>query len=169
MTVSQLYSEDQPERKSRWIPWAFVAFFGVVVIVNGIMLSFAISSFNGLSTDGAYDRGLSYNDVLAEQEAQEALGWQLAAGAEQLGDGMIDVQLRAIDADGQPVTRADVTVLLSRPISNDHDFTVELDYRGDGLYGAEVAIPLDGLWDLTMDINRGADHLRADARVMAAR
>lgn len=169
MTALPYQSENEPERKSLWIPWAFVGFFMVVLIANGIMLAFALSTFNGLSTDGAYDRGLSYNEVLAERAAQDALGWRLAAGAELLGDGVIDVQLRAMDAADQPVSDAAVTALLSRPINDEHDFTVALRYRGDGLYGAQVPVPLDGLWDLTMDISRGADRLRADARVMVRR
>ena len=107
--------------------------------------------------------------MLAEEAAQDALGWQLAAGAERLGNGVIDVQLHALDADDRPVTDATVSVLLSRPISDDHDFTAALSHRGDGRYGAQVPIPLDGLWDLTMDITRGDDRLRADARVMVGR
>jgi len=169
MTVSHVNSNDDDERKSRWIPWAFVGFFAVVLIVNGTMITFAISSFNGLSTDGAYDRGLSYDEVLADEAAQDALGWRLAAGAEQLGDRVIDVQLSAIGADGQPVTNAAITVLLSRPISDDHDFTADLRYRGEGLYGAHVDVPLVGLWDLQMDIVRGNDRLRADTRIMVVR
>ncbi|MEM7445188.1 MAG: FixH family protein, partial [Pseudomonadota bacterium] len=151
---------------SSWIPWAFVGFFLVVVAANGIMLSFAISSFNGLSTDGAYDRGLSYNEVLAEEAAQDALGWRLAAGAVPLGDGVIDVQLQAFDEQDRPVMDAVISVLVSRPISDDHDFTIELSHRGEGLYGEQVSVPLEGFWNLRMDITRGDDRLRADARVL---
>ena len=168
MNASSFHTEDQPTRKSLWIPWSFVGFFLVVVIVNGIMVSFALTTFNGLSTDGAFDRGLAYNEVLAEREAQEALGWRLAAEAEPMGQGVIDVRLQAVDGAGLPVTDARVAVALTRPINDGDDFSVDLSHRGDGLYGALVPVPLYGRWDLRMDIARGGDHLRADMSTYVA-
>ena len=49
-----------------------VAGFVVVVAVNAVMLTLALGTFNGLSTDGAYDRGLAYNQTLAAEAAQQA-------------------------------------------------------------------------------------------------
>lgn len=63
------------ERKSRWIPWIFVGGMMVVVVVNGFMAFYAISTFTGLTTGQAYDRGRAYNDVLEEAARQDALGW----------------------------------------------------------------------------------------------
>ena len=54
----------------RWIPWSFVALFGVIVIANGTMMFFAFDSWTGLSTDDSYKRGLVYNESLAERDAQ---------------------------------------------------------------------------------------------------
>lgn len=63
------------ERKSRWIPWIFVGGIMVVVVVNGFMAYYAVSTFTGLTTGQAYDRGRAYNLVLAEAARQDALGW----------------------------------------------------------------------------------------------
>jgi nitrogen fixation protein FixH len=63
------------ERKSRWIPWVFVGGMVVVVVVNGFMAFYAISTFTGLTTGQAYDRGRAYNHVLQEAARQDALGW----------------------------------------------------------------------------------------------
>jgi nitrogen fixation protein FixH len=41
-------------RRSRWIPWAFVAFFGVVLAANAIMIVIAITTWPGLQTQQAY-------------------------------------------------------------------------------------------------------------------
>jgi hypothetical protein len=38
------------ERKSSWIPWIFVGGMLVVVVVNGFMAFYAISTFTGLTT-----------------------------------------------------------------------------------------------------------------------
>ena len=52
------------ERRSRWIPWAFVAFFGVVLAANAAMVVIALASWPGLETQQAYQRGLAYDDAL---------------------------------------------------------------------------------------------------------
>jgi nitrogen fixation protein FixH len=63
------------ERKSRWIPWVFVGGMVLVVVVNGLMAFYAVSTFTGLTTGQAYDRGRAYNNVLEEAARQDALGW----------------------------------------------------------------------------------------------
>jgi nitrogen fixation protein FixH len=63
------------ERRSGWIPWVFVGGMLLVVVVNGVMVWFALSTFPGLTTTQSYDRGRAYNQVIAEAERQDALGW----------------------------------------------------------------------------------------------
>lgn len=58
-----------------WYPYIFVAGFAVVVTANLIMMYFATSSFTGLETKSAYERGNAYNAQIAAQEAQDRLGW----------------------------------------------------------------------------------------------
>lgn len=81
--MSSTTSEHPPgERKSRWIPWIFVGGMLVVVVVNGFMAFYAISTFSGLTTGEAYDRGRAYNNILAEAARQDALGWTARVGLE---------------------------------------------------------------------------------------
>jgi nitrogen fixation protein FixH len=63
------------ERRSGWIPWIFVGGMLIVVLVNGVMVWLALSTFPGLTTTQSYDRGRAYNQVLAEAARQDALGW----------------------------------------------------------------------------------------------
>ncbi|MCW8952841.1 MAG: FixH family protein, partial [Rhodospirillales bacterium] len=44
-----------------WYPWIFVGGMTIVVIVNGIMIYFALSTFTGLETRNHYEKGLAYN------------------------------------------------------------------------------------------------------------
>jgi nitrogen fixation protein FixH len=62
-------------RRSGWIPWVFVGGMLVVVVVNGVMVWAALSTFPGLTTGQSYDRGRAYNRVLEEAARQDALGW----------------------------------------------------------------------------------------------
>ena len=56
--------------RSRWIPYAFLGFFAVVLLANGAMIWLAFATWTGLETEGAYQKGLAYNRTLAETEAQ---------------------------------------------------------------------------------------------------
>lgn len=77
--------------RGRWIPWVFVGGMLVVVVVNGVLIFQALSTFTGVSVGHAYDRGRTYNKVLAEAARQDALGWTLSA---RLDGGLLVVNAR---------------------------------------------------------------------------
>ena len=54
---------------------ALVAFFGVMLIANGIFVYFAVATFSGGDTSNAYRKGLDYNETLAAAERQAERGW----------------------------------------------------------------------------------------------
>lgn len=70
-----------PDR-SRWIPWVFVGGMLLVVLVNGVLIFQALTTFTGVTVGGAYDRGRGYNRVLEEAARQDALAWQLRVSVE---------------------------------------------------------------------------------------
>ena len=126
----------------RYIPWLFVAFFGVVFAANGALVAVAVESFTGLSTEGAYQKGLAYNRTLAEAAAQEKLGWALAADASALkrGAGRITVTLRAHD--GAPLTGAHLEARFIRPTVAGADTDLRLSETAAGFYEGDPALPL---------------------------
>src|SRR3546814_2511243 len=52
-----------------------IAFFGVVLSVNIVMASFALSTFGGPVVDNSYVASQHYNEWLARADAQDRLGW----------------------------------------------------------------------------------------------
>lgn len=152
-------------RRSRWIPYSFFGFFGVVLAVNGVMLAYALGTFNGLSVDGAYDRGLNYNETLAEFETQRALGWDLdvafAPDESRAGDLMVSAHDRA----GNPLHQAAITASLIRPTQEGSDFTVALTEGAAGTYAAPIQLPLPGQWQLRLDIVHEDDSYRLERRI----
>jgi len=129
-----------------WYPYIFVAFFLVVVGVNLGMAYFATSTFTGLSTDNAYEKGIAYNRNLAMAKAQAELGWTVDAKI--AGDARnADVTVTYRDRDGRPVDGLDVQALLTRPTVTGLDQRVALAKRGDGTYGTVLAVPESGEWD----------------------
>ena len=156
---------DSNPKRDRWIPWAFVGFFLVVFAANGIMLTFALRSFNGLSVDGAYDRGLSYNETLAEVQAQHALGWQIDLTVAETENGLWSAALTALDGDGLPIGVDEISAIGRRPTSEGLDFELTFTHAGRGLYQAEIEWPQPGLWELRLVVVSGDESYRLDRRL----
>jgi len=150
-----------------WIPWLIFAGFVLVVAVNGVMVYFAMSSFTGLQTEHYYQRGLAYNDVLADQRAQQALGWSVGIDFRESGDGRGRLTLLAHDRDGRPLDGAGVSVRLVRPVQDGYDMDVTLAGSGNGQYAAEVELPLRGQWEILAHISHSSGSFRTAKRIVA--
>ncbi|MEQ8967938.1 MAG: FixH family protein [Azospirillaceae bacterium] len=163
---------DHDPRRGRWIPWAFVAFFGVVLVANGTMLSVALTTWTGLSTENAYERGLVYNDTLARLAEGEALGWETGVAFEPVADpgsgrhaGRVVVE--AFDAEGRPIEDATVTAKLVRPTVYGHDETLALPQAAPGRYAADVELPLPGQWEVRATVVARGGTVETGARFLA--
>ena len=126
--------------RSRWIPWAFVGAFLLVTGVNGVMVYSAISTFTGVSTPRAYDRGRTYNDVLHEAARQDALGWHPRL---RLEGGTLRLEVK--DGAGNPVP-GDITGWLVRPLTGERH-EMALNATGPGLWRGEIGPIQPGQWD----------------------
>jgi nitrogen fixation protein FixH len=143
-----------------WYPWIFVVGMLVVVAVNGVLFTFAISTFSGLQTEDAYRKGIAYNDALAGAREQAQRGWQAEidhAGAR--------VRVRLTDAVGAGLDGLDVVVDAIRPVQAGHDLQVRLDPVGNGVYGGALALPFKGVWDLRVSAAGGAAGFQTVKRI----
>lgn len=127
-------------RRSRWIPWAFVGAFGVIIAVNATLIYFAITTFTGVTEAHSYDRGRSYNQVLAEAARQDALGWTARVALE---GGMLAVSVA--DREGLPVGGRVEGVLL-RPLDGS-GMPLDFAAAGPGRFLAAAALPGQGQWE----------------------
>lgn len=133
-----------------WYPYIFVGAFLVVIGVNGSLAYFATTTFTGLETDGAYDKGLAYNQNLALARAQAELGWTVDTTVEPAAAPAprAEVTIAYRDRDGRPVDGLDVRARMVRPTASGHDHDVALPAKGAGIYGAVLDLPLTGVWDM---------------------
>lgn len=154
-----------PRQKGWYIPWLFVAFFGVVIAVNGVMLHFAFSTWTGLETEGHFLKGIRYNEDLAGARAQAERAWKVEAGltSTEPRKGLVAVTLH--DKHGNLLKDAVVTVALIRPTSQGHDVTLELPYLGEGRYAAPVELGLEGQWDMRVEIRHATGDYQDQKRV----
>ncbi len=140
--------------------------FAVVLLANGALAYFAFASFSGLSTEDAYRKGLAYNRTLEQAAAQQALGWRVAVAAGLEGDDKARLEVEVRDRGGRPVNGLMVAGELRRPAVAGHDRWVALDAVGAGRYGAEVALPLRGQWDLYLTLeDRSGRRYRREQRL----
>jgi nitrogen fixation protein FixH len=151
--------------RSLWIPWALGGIFLVFLIANGVMVYFAGRSWTGLETEGAYEKGLAYNDTIAAAEAQAALGWRVdvETGVANAREAWVEVRLE--DRDGRPIAAQRVWVRLVRPTSEGHDRTASLTPVGAGRYRGLIDLPLPGQWDLRVWIEHAGGVYQTSHRV----
>lgn len=152
-------------RRSRWIPMAFFAFFGVIIAVNGVMLFFALDTFNGLTEEAAYEDGLRYDETIADYEAQRALGWHMNMAFEPTGPLAGELTVDAVDREGHGLVGATIQATLLRPTQEGFDQQAALAEFPAGHYSASIAVPLPGQWTVRLDISRDDDTFRLEQRL----
>ena len=166
--MAWLHSRTAPRRPRQpgwYIPWMIAAPFLVVFAVNGTLVHYALSSFSGLTSEHASDEGAHYNLALAAAKAQAERGWQVKVTFTSAGGlkGRLDVDLK--DRAGQPLSGAAVTVGFLRPTKSGADSHAKLDEDGAGRYGAEVVVPLPGVWDVRLEVNHATGSYQKMERV----
>lgn len=163
-TMTDLAANPRPQRKSLWIPALFFGLMFLVVAVNGTMIFFAQSTFSGLDTTKAYQQGLKYNATLKEAVANAALGWTAKAEFTTIAGGR-HVAVTITRKDGDPVEGMHVIAHLVRPVSTAFDQRLTLRHEGPGTYGADVALPAGGSWELRLSATSGETNWQTIQRV----
>ncbi len=104
--------------------------------------------------DNYYQKAVDWDEQKAEKARSEALGWTVRLDV----DAGRQVRVHILDAAGQPVRDARVTLVASRPqFSNPQ---AELDLTLNPATGAyEVPLPVagQGLWDMAIRASRNDD------------
>lgn len=152
--MSILIMNEKPVRKitGRMVLIGFIAFFGVIIAVNGTFMYFALSTWPGLTTEDAYKKGIAYNHTLDEAAAQRAVGWQSGILIDTTGK----LTLMLADKNRQPVHGAIVTVSLSRPLGDARTYNITLVERADGHYESRFVAPMPGRWIVAVSAHLNA-------------
>lgn len=126
----------------------FVFFFGIVFAVNALMVWRALSTFDGVEVEGAYQKGRAYNHLLERMEAQKALGWKSTIETGLLaGEGHEALlRVRFETADGAPLQGLAVRGEFWRPVTQGEDSEALLTETAPGLYTARFDLAHAGNW-----------------------
>lgn len=146
---------DRPLR-GRTVLFSLLAFFGVVVGVNAVMITLAVRTLPGTEVDSAYRASLAYNGQIAAAREQDERGWRVAARIERAADGHAAIQVEARDAQGAPVPGLAFTARLQRPTDKRADRIVPLAERASGVYAGAAEEVAGGQWELVLEAERAA-------------
>jgi nitrogen fixation protein FixH len=138
---------------------SLLAFFAVVIGVNGVMMALAIGTMPGLESEKPFQVGVTYNAEIETARAQAARRWTMAShvGRDALGRAIVRVEAR--NAEGESVGGLTVTVRLMRPTDNRADRAIGLSEHGAGTYLGEAADVAQGVWDVELEAARASERL----------
>ena len=128
-----------------------VAFFGVVIAVNMILMRLAITTLPGTEVDSAYSASLAYEKEIVAAHDQNARNWQVDAHVRRAPDGGATLQVEARDSDGKPMSGLKFQGRFERPTDRRADQPVELAETGIGIYRGRVTAIALGQWDLVLE------------------
>ncbi|MCY6381342.1 FixH family protein [Hoeflea prorocentri] len=133
-------------------------FYGVIISVNLTLAYFAGSSWSGLIVKNTYVASQQFDDEVARVEAMKARGWSSAL---EVDAGSVRYQLT--NALGTPIEADSVSVVISSPVEENSDRTLELDRQGDGSYYAAHEVN-PGQWLIKIKAMRDSDVLYSDVQ-----
>lgn len=131
-----------------------LGFFAAVIGANGVMVAVAIDTFAGVEEDGAYLKGLAYNERLAQKAAEAELGYRakLEVARDAAGTARADVTL---SRDGAPSEDLTVSLAFRHPTNAHLDRTIALTAQGGGRFTGETAALPAGAWDVAIVARNG--------------
>jgi nitrogen fixation protein FixH len=154
ISQTQTTSVQAPKKRARgwWYPWIFVAFFVVVVSVNGIMMYFAYNTWTGLETEGHYVKGLEYDKNIAAAKAQAALGWYVKLDVQTLAENGtsrdISYKVTFLDHDKKPVEGLKAHTYFERVTHEGMDVNGPAEVIEPGVVGGKITLKQSGLWNV---------------------
>lgn len=159
-----------PARRLEPWPIVIIIFFLVVFAANGVLVYLSQSTWNGLITEDAYNKGVTFNQALQAQRQQEALGWQVRVATGKLVSGQqARLLLTLLDREGHPLTGVQAQGVLFRPVREGRDQPLIFTEESPGVLVAMVTPPLPGSWDIKVRITHGEQpEYRLAQRVLVA-
>jgi nitrogen fixation protein FixH len=152
--MMELRMNTAPDSKpltGRKVLFLLVAFFGVVIGVNLVMMKFAIQSLPGTEVDSAYRASLAYEREIAAARDQNRRNWKVDAQVRRSEDGGATLQVEAADSSGLPMSGLKFQGRLERPTDKRADRSVALAEASRGVYRGSLSAIAPGQWDLVLE------------------
>lgn len=119
-----------------------IAFFGVIIGVNVVMIVSSARTWTGLVVPNSYVASQEFQDRADAARAQDDAGWTMDIDYRG-GELLVSLQEH-----GQTLEVPDASAFVRRPVGGHDDATVKLIER-DGAYRGAIALA-PGVWDITV-------------------
>src|SRR5512139_3865953 len=145
------------KRGTAW-PIAVAGILGLTVGANIWLIRVATSDPSFAVEENYYQRGVHWDDELAQRARNAALGWTLNASVSPIESGRgADLRVALSDSVVAPISGASIVVRALHVARAGQPVEVTLAPGAPGEYEARVPIERAGLWELRIDVHRGAD------------
>ena len=124
-------------------------FFGTIFLANGIMVYYALTTFDGVETDNAYRKGRAYNHVLEADAVQQALGWQVSIETipTYTPDAIVlNIAVTLLDRENTALDLPPLPITFWRPTAQGMDRATTLTLVAPGKYVGQVELAQAGNW-----------------------
>lgn len=148
-------SDKRPWYKEPW-PWILMAGPGIVVVAGFITAWLAVASNDGLVADDYYKQGLGINQRLQRDHQAGAMGLH----ADVMRSGQ---QLRLLIASTTDAKLPEVISLkLAHPTQAGQDQLVKMVSEGQGFYGGQMTVEVNGRWVVSIEDPAGNWRLQGE-------
>lgn len=149
--------DERPPRFGKITGWhvlaALILFFGLVMVVNIVMIRAAVSTFGGVETRSSYKAGLEFTAEEQRVAEQDALGWEVDAHV--AGDAAArTLTVKVFDRNQAALGSLEIAANFAHPVDERLDHQVTLHETGNGVYTAVFALPA-GVRMLHLDLSSG--------------
>ncbi len=146
--------------------WVLIAGFSSVLVANGFLVYFALSTWTGLETEQHYVKGLSYNTNLEAARRQQEMGWVSRSDTNFTDDKSGIFRVRFADKNAAPLDNLDIRIQVTRPTHSGYDSQFALIPTSSGAYAGKFKLPLKGQWDFRIVARRGDEAYQRVERIV---
>ena len=128
-----------------------LAFFGVVIGVNVLMVTYAVETFSGEDAQHPYLQGLHFNKTLAERHAQNDAGWEAKMDVTPDAAGQTVIVMELFDRNKAPVTGVVLEGDLRLPATSREDRDLRFQETAPGRYEVATSKLHEAYWGLLVN------------------
>ena len=152
------------KRGSAW-PAAVVIILGLTVAANVWLITVASHDPSFAVEEDYYQRGVRWDDELAQRTRNIELGWRLDASFSPIRAGRSDLSISLNDSSLSPIAGASVVVVAVHVARAGQPVNITMTPGAPGQYEARAPLERTGLWELHIDVHRGSDRFTATERL----
>lgn len=128
------------ELTGRHVLLAVIAFFGVLILINGVFIYAAVGTFRGEDVARSYRQGLDYNQTLEVRRNQAALGWSAEIQTETLPNEVRRITFILTDERGEAIFYDRIQGRLRHPVDSSLDIPFETSTNMSG--AIKLSVPM---------------------------